>query len=113
MSEQYTEDQKVATVPFFVHEATVERLERVNKRWFVFALIVFIALIATNAGWIVYESQYETYYYSQEAQTDNAPAITLLNTGEGDINYDQGKTSAPGTGQENQLQQSDETVPEV
>lgn len=113
MSEKYTEDQKVATVPFFVHEATVERLERLNKRWFIFALIVFIALIATNAGWIVYESQYETYYYSQEAQTDNAPAITLLNTGEGDINYDQGKTSAPGTGQENQLQQSDETVPEV
>jgi len=113
MSEQYTEDQKVATVPFFIHEATVERLERLNKRWFIFALIVFIALIATNAGWIVYESQYETYYYSQEAQTDNAPAITLLNTGEGDINYGQGKTSSPGTSQEDQLPQPDETVPKV
>ena len=113
MAEQYTKEQQVANVPFFIHEATVERLERLNKRWFILALVIFIALIATNAGWIIYESKYETYYYSQEAQTENAPAITLLNTGEGDINYDQGKTSAQSAGQEDQLEQPDEAVPEV
>lgn len=113
MSEQYTEEQKVANVPFFIHEATVERLERLNKRWFILVLVVFIALIATNAGWIIYESQFETYYYSQEAQTENAPAVTLLNTGEGDINYDQSKAGAPSESQEGEPEQSDETVPTV
>ena len=109
----FTPEQEAVTVPFFLHENEMTRLERLNKRWFIAFLVAIIMLFVSNAGWIIYESQFETYYYSQEAQTENAPAVTLLNTGEGDINYDQGKTGTAGTGEESQPEQPHETMPPV
>lgn len=64
------DEQNVASVPFFVHEATVERLERANKRWFVLALVIFVLFVATNAGWLIYESQFVDEQYSVEVTQD-------------------------------------------
>lgn len=69
-------EKEVASIPFFVHEATVERLERINKRWFIMALVVFILFVLTNAGWIVYESQFTTEEYSVELTQDSADGGT-------------------------------------
>lgn len=115
MSEQYTKEQQVANVPFFIHEATVERLERLNKRWFILALVIFIALIATNAGWIIYESQFDTYSYDQEARYETEVQTSILNNGTGKIVYNgnDSQTAVESAGQEDQLEQPDETVPEV
>lgn len=118
MSEQkreFTEEQQAVTIPFFLHENEMIRLERINKKWFIAFLVAIIMLFVTNAGWIIYESQFETYYYSQEASTENAPAIALLNTGEGDLNYNgnEGETSIENTGEENQQQKPDEAVPNL
>ena len=117
MSEQkkgFSKEQEAVSIPFFVHENEMTRLERLNKRWFIAFLVALIMLFVTNAGWIIYESQFETYYYQQEAKTDNAPAIALLNTGEGDISYNgNGETDAAGQSKESQLEEPDETVPQM
>lgn len=58
------------SVPYIVHESSMARMERQIKRLWI-ALIVCIALIfASNAGWLIYESQYETSEYSYDYQQD-------------------------------------------
>ena len=58
------------SVPYIVHESSMARMERQIKRLWV-ALIVCIALIfASNAGWLIYESQFETFEYSYDYQQD-------------------------------------------
>lgn len=58
------------SVPYIVHESSMARMERQIKRLWV-ALIVCIALIfASNAGWLIFESQYETLEYSYDYQQD-------------------------------------------
>ena len=65
------------SVPYIVHESSMARMERQIKRLWI-ALIVCIALIfASNIGWLIYESQYETldysydYDYQQDGQGTN------------------------------------------
>ena len=47
-------------VPYIAHESAVARLERVIKRLWVLALVLIVLLAASNAAWILWESQYET-----------------------------------------------------
>ena len=47
-------------VPYIVHEGAVARLERVIKRMWVLVLSLIILLVASNAAWSWWESQYET-----------------------------------------------------
>lgn len=77
-------EKEVASIPFFVHEATVERLERINKRWFIMALVVFILFVLTNAGWIVYENQFATYEVEQTVDTGDGATFVA---GVGDVAY--------------------------
>ncbi len=42
-----------------VHEADMDRLERMNKRWFLAWFVTFVLLVACVAGFIWYESQWE------------------------------------------------------
>ena len=46
-------------VPYIVHEGAVARLERVIKRMWVLVLSLIILLVASNAAWIWYQSQFE------------------------------------------------------
>lgn len=92
-------EKEVASIPFFVHEATVERLERINKRWFIMALVVFILFVLTNAGWIVYESQFVTYEIEQDVKAQDATALV---TGIGDVTHGAYPTEDQGQGAENQ-----------
>ena len=47
-------------VPYIAHESAVARLERVIKRLWVLAIVLIVLLAASNAAWILWESQYET-----------------------------------------------------
>ena len=69
------------TVPYVVHEATVARQERQIKRMWI-ALIVSVAMLfASNIGWLIYESQFETISYEQDGE-----GINNVNLGEqGDL----------------------------
>lgn len=46
-------------VPFIVHEADMARAERNSKRLWIVVIILILALILSNAGWIAYEAQFE------------------------------------------------------
>lgn len=62
-------------IPFVAHEADMTRMERIIRRLWVLCIILVIALIGSNVGWIIYESQFETVSTSVEQEVD---------TGEGD-----------------------------
>ena len=62
-------------VSYVVYEGTQARLERMNRRVWILCIILIIALLGTNAGWIYYESQFTVA--SQEVEQE-------VDTGEGD-----------------------------
>ena len=56
-------------VPYIVHEVAVARLERVIKRLWVLVLALIILLCASNAAWILYESQFEEIRIEQDNES--------------------------------------------
>lgn len=61
-----------------------------SKRWFIIAIIELVIIIATNAGWLIYESQFETVTDTETTTVDggeNGIATYLENSESGDINY--------------------------
>lgn len=85
-------EENAAMIPYYVHEGEMVRMERLNKRWFISFLIVLVMLFATNAGWIIYESQFETVDIDQQVETRDSPAVV---SGMGDAIY--GYNPADGT----------------
>ena len=63
----------LAPVPYIAHEADMARSERQHKRDFIIKLVLIILLVASNFGWIWYESQFETVSTTQEVtqEADN------------------------------------------
>lgn len=57
-------------VPYVVHEGVMSRLERVIKRLWITVIVVVCLLFVSNAGWLIYESQFETLEYSYDYQQD-------------------------------------------
>ena len=67
-----------ADVPYIAHESMMARLERITHRQWIVILVLILALVASNLGWIVYESQWETYEevtVSQDATTEEGDAV--------------------------------------
>jgi hypothetical protein len=58
------------TVSFVAFESACTRLERSNRRLFIMCVILIIALIASNTGWVIYESQFEDVEVTQEVEQD-------------------------------------------
>lgn len=102
------EQQKTASLPYYVHEGEMTRMERVNRRWFIAFLVVLVMLFATNAGWIVYESQFETYEVEQDIDTGIGSAYVA---GVGDVNYGQNQTSSEGASAQEQQPEPAEDLP--
>ena len=46
---------------------TLGEIKQQSIRWFIIAIIELIIIIATNTGWLIYESQFETI--TEEEQT--------------------------------------------
>lgn len=81
-------------IPYYVHEGEMARQERHIKRLWILCIIIFMALIATNAGWIIYESQWEDIVMTQEGVADNNGNVTLSGVGNGTINnYGESETN--------------------
>ena len=71
-------------IPYYIHEGMMARQERTIRRLWILCIIIFLAFIVTNAGWIWYESQFVEEYVEQEVDTGNGAAYVA---GIGDINY--------------------------
>lgn len=82
----------------FIIESSLAKLEKANIRLWVVVIILIVALIGTNAGWLVYESQYEdsvttTQTVTQEATSDGDSDIVLKSIG-GDYYGGESKTDS-------------------
>ena len=72
-----------ATVPYIVYETEQARAERLIKRLWIALIVVITMLFASNAGWLIYESQFATVSYVQDGEGMNS-----VNIGEqGDLFY--------------------------
>lgn len=72
------------SIPFIVYEAEQVRNEHRTKRLLTIIFILIFLLFATNVGWLIYESQFETVFVEQEVDTGNGDAFVA---GNGDVNY--------------------------
>ena len=69
------------SVPYIVHESSMARMERQIKRLWIALIVVIAMLFASNAGWLIYESQFATISYEQDGE-----GINNVNIGEqGDL----------------------------
>lgn len=70
-------------IPFVAYESALNRLERANKRIWIALIVLIVALVGTNAGWVIYESQYTDTEVTQEVDTGEGNATVI---GVGDYN---------------------------
>lgn len=68
-------------IPFIAFESATARQERTIKRLWILCLVLIIALLGTNAGWIYYENQFEDVVVTQE----NADGYNNYIGNDGDI----------------------------
>ena len=57
-----------------VHEQSLAlemlaELKKSSKRWFVISIILFVVLVVSNIGWLLYESTFETVYEDSTQET--------------------------------------------
>ena len=57
-----------------VHEQSLalemlSELKKSSKRWFVISIILLVALVISNIGWLIYESSFETVYEDSTQET--------------------------------------------
>ena len=82
------EEKTMDPVPYYMHEEIMARQERNTKRLFILCIIIFAALVGTNAGWILYENQFEDMVIEQDVDTGTGEAVV---SGMGDISYGTGE----------------------
>ena len=59
------------SVPYIAHESSMARMERQIKRLWIAVIVAVCLLFASNAGWLIYESQFETITYEQDGEGIN------------------------------------------
>lgn len=75
-------------IPYIAFESATSRQERTIKRLWILCLVLIIALLGTNAGWIYYESTFEEVSVTQEVDaTSEGDSDLRLNTIGGDYNF--------------------------
>lgn len=82
-------DNRPIDIPYIAHEGAMVRLERINKRLWILAIILVALLFLSNGGWLIYESQYATTSVSQEVDTGEGSA-TVIGVG----NYGESETDS-------------------
>ena len=92
-----SDEQKTVSIPYYVHEGEMYRVERLNKRWFIAFVVVLVMLFVTNAGWIIYDHQFQDYYVQQDVDTGTGSAAV---SGVGDVSYGQDQTGSTSSGAE-------------
>lgn len=98
------EEREMSTIPYVVHESEMDRLERQNKRWFALALIIFIALIGTNCGWIWYESQFQDQVVTETYTSTADGSATAIANGDGSVTVYGGESNLHEDNQDSQAE---------
>ena len=77
-------------IPYYAHEGEMARAERMNKRLWIVILVLIICLVGTNAGWIVYESQFTDEVTTTEIEAQQDGDYNFVSGG--DLNYGSNST---------------------
>lgn len=77
-------------IPYIAFESVTTRQERTIRRLWILNILLVILLVASNACWLWYESQFEYYEITQEATAGESSDINLQNIG-GDYYGEQSK----------------------
>ena len=64
--------EKPINIPYIAHESEVARQERTIKRLWILCIVIFLAFVLSNAGWIIYESSFEDVTTTIEAEQDSS-----------------------------------------
>lgn len=64
------------------HEKEMTRMETANRRWFVAFMVVLVMLFATNAAWVIYESQFQDVVITQDGYSEGNRSNVFNGTGE-------------------------------
>ena len=77
-------------------ELIVAVMERQVKRLFILCLVIFIALVASNAAWLYYENQFEdvTTSVTQETSADGGGSAVINGENAGAVFYGESKTDS-------------------
>lgn len=89
------EGKKPESIDYYTYESAMARAERHAHRWMIACIIIFIALIATNTGWIVYESQYEDIVttVTQESSSEGGGDSIINGNKAGGVFYGESETN--------------------
>lgn len=70
-------------VDYLVYEQSQVRSDRVNRRSFIIIIILIVALVGTNAGWIYYENQFTdvSTTYEAEQKIENGTGNAIITDG--------------------------------
>ena len=53
----------------------LSELKKSSKRWFVISIVLLIALVISNVGWLIYESSFETVYEGETTTVDGGNGV--------------------------------------
>lgn len=84
----------------FIIESAFAKFEKTNFRLWVTIILLILALLGTNAGWIAYEMSFQEVVVTQEAFTDGSNDIRLQNIG-GSYYGGESETDSTDKGEEN------------
>lgn len=61
-------ENELLTIPYVVYEQEKAHQHKLNVKLFAIIIILIIALLGTNIGWIIYESQFEVVGETQTSE---------------------------------------------
>lgn len=68
------ENNEVNAIPYIAFESSQARLERINKRLWIALLVLIVALVGSNAGWLWWENQWQYVESSTQTVTQDLDA---------------------------------------
>ena len=82
MNEEIRETKEdILQIPYAAFESELSRCERSIRRWWIICIILIVALLSTNAAWVIYENQYSTTTILQDSNSvDNSTIIGIGHT---------------------------------
>ena len=75
-------------IPFAAHKSAMARAKRHTKALIWVIVLLIVLLVGTNAGWLIYQSQFEVVEETTTETTveqDNASGYNNYNGNDGDI----------------------------
>ena len=82
-------------IPYAALDGEMYRMERANKRLWIIILVLIVALVGTNIGWLVYENGFEDVVTTVEQEVEAGEGLAIV-SGTGDAIYGQSDPKGDG-----------------